>query len=560
MPSSSGSSSPPAQNAAHEPQPGRTGGVIAVLCLGLFMTLLDLTIVNIAIPDLVDGLGSSLDQVLWVLNAYSLLYAVLLITTGRLGDILGPRTMYLAGMTVFTLASAGSGLAQTTAMLIVFRALQGIGAAMLAPQTLAFITALLPPSRRAGAFAAIGGMSGLAVLAGPTLGGLIVTHWGWRWIFFINCPLGLLTITLCLVLVPDVRPGLRHRLDLGGVALLTAGLFGLVFGLIEGERYHWGRITGAISIPLLIGAGLAVLAVFGWREARRQSGEPLLPFDIFADRNFTLMSCVLGIMGFAMVGLYLPLTIYFQSALGLSAVAAGLAIAPQPLAMIVSSSIGGALSERIYGKLLLIPGLLLFAAGTAWVIVTAAADSSRWAFVPGLVVAGLGMGWVWVPVFSLATRDLQPRMAGVAAGVLDTVQELGSVLATAVIGAFLSSRLAVTLHEQSVAQSAGLPSGVRDRFVTGFSEGSSNGLQVGASNSAPLPAGTSPELAHRLAQLGHDVFAHAFVTAMKPVMLIPVALVLAGAGLAMGVRRPAPDQAPGLEGARAAAETGSAAD
>ena len=526
---------------ATEPVPAthRTGGVIAVLALGLFITLLDLTIVNIAIPDLVDGLGSSLDQVLWVLNAYSLLYAVLLITTGRLGDILGPKAMYLSGMVVFTAASAGSGLARTTAVLIAFRALQGIGAAMLAPQTLVFVTTLLPPNRRAGAFAAIGGISGLAVLAGPTLGGFIVTHWGWRYIFFVNLPLGLLTVALCLWLVPDVRPGVRHRLDLAGVGLLSAGLFGVVFGLIEGERYDWGTITGVLSIPLVIGAGLAVLACFGLRESRRQSREALLPFEVFRDRNFTLMSCVLGVMGFAMVGLYLPLTIYLQSVLGLSAIAAGLAIAPQPIAMIVSSMVGGALSDRVFGKYLLVLGLLLFGAGTAWVILSAQADSSHWVFAPGLVVAGLGMGWVWVPVFGLATRDLPPRLAGVAAGVLDTVQELGSVLATAVIGAVLSSRLAVTLHAEAVTRSAGLPRPVRDGFVAGFDSGGD--LQVGAGSAAHVPQGVPADLAQRLERLGHDVFAHGFATAMKPTMFIPVALILVAVALTSGVRRSSAD-------------------
>ncbi|MFI7588565.1 MFS transporter [Spongisporangium articulatum] len=522
----------PAAATPTSPPGARTGPVIAVLALGLFMTLLDLTIVNIAIPDLVDSLGSSLDQVLWVLNAYSLLYAVLLITTGRLGDLIGPKAMYLTGMAVFVAASAGSGFARTTAVLIACRALQGVGAAMLAPQTLVFITALLPPDKRAAGFAAIGGTSGLAVLAGPTLGGFIVTHLGWEWIFFVNLPIGLLTMALCVRLVPDVRPGIRHRLDLLGVLLLTAGLFGVVFGLIEGERYDWATITGALTIPEVIAAGVAVLVLFGVREARRQGGEPLLPFEVFRNRNFTLMAGVLAIMGFAMVGLYLPLTIYFQSVLGLSAVAAGLAIAPQPLAMMFSSMLGGALSDRIFGKYLLVPGLVLFGAGSAWVALAAHADSGRLVFVPGLVIAGLGMGWVWVPVFSLATRDLPPRLAGVSSGVLDTVQELGSVLATAVIGALLSSRLASSLHDEAVSRSAGLPDGVRSRFVAGFDQAGSSGLQVGAGSGSGGGTG-------RLAQLGHDVFAHGFVTAMRPTMLVPVALMALAAFLALAVRRPA---------------------
>ncbi|TMF91016.1 MAG: MFS transporter [Chloroflexi bacterium] len=205
---------------------------LAVLSLGLFMTLLDITIVNIAIPNLTESLGASLDQVLWVLNAYSLLYAVLLITSGRLGDVLGPRNVFAAGVALFTLASLGSGLAQTPGELILARAAQGLGAAILAPQGLPLMLELFPPDRRAGVFAIYGMLAGSAVVAGPTLGGLIVTHFGWRWIFFVNLPVGVLTLALALRFVPDLRSGRLHRFDIPGVLQATAGLLGVVFGLM----------------------------------------------------------------------------------------------------------------------------------------------------------------------------------------------------------------------------------------------------------------------------------------------------------------------------------------
>src|SRR5262249_44497015 len=181
--------------------------VLVVLALGLFMTLLDLTIVNIAIPSLVDGIHASLDQVLWVLNAYSLAYAVLLITSGRLGDVLGPRNLFVAGLVVFTAASAFSGLAQDPAMLIAGRAAQGVGAALLAPQSLAILLTLFPPERRGPIFAVYGILAGVAVVAGPTLGGLLVTGVGWRWIFFVNLPVGVVVVAAALLLIPDLRPG-----------------------------------------------------------------------------------------------------------------------------------------------------------------------------------------------------------------------------------------------------------------------------------------------------------------------------------------------------------------
>ncbi|MGS0686033.1 MFS transporter [Nakamurella sp. GG22] len=191
----------------HGNRPVRPTLVIAVFCLGLFMTLLDITIVNIAIPDLVTDLNATLETVLWVGSAYSLTYTVLLITAGRLGDIYGPRRLFLVGLTLFTMASLASGLSQTPGQLIAFRALQGVGAALLAPQGLPLITSTLPAEKRGPAFAAIGIMSGLGVLLGPTLGGLIVTSVGWRWIFFLNIPIGIAAIALAFVFMPDVRPG-----------------------------------------------------------------------------------------------------------------------------------------------------------------------------------------------------------------------------------------------------------------------------------------------------------------------------------------------------------------
>jgi EmrB/QacA subfamily drug resistance transporter len=341
--------------------------VLVLLCLGLFMTLLDITIVQIAIPSLSLGLHASLDQVLWVVNAYSLLYAVLLITAGRLGDIFGPRNLFAGGLGVFTLASALSGLAQSPEQLIAARALQGLGAAIAGPQGLPIMLSVFPPDKRGGVFATYGILGGLAVLAGPTLGGLLVTDLGWRWIFYVNIPVGAATIALAFLLVPDLRPGRSHRLDLGGVLLATLGLLGIVYGLIEGERYGWGSVIGPVTIPAIIVAGVLVLVAFLVQQALRQRGEPLLPFAVFKDRNFSLMIIVMACLGFALVGFYLPLTIYLQTVLGLSAIAAGLTIAPQPLAMMFTFGFAASLVGKVNGKWLLLPGLLVFTAGMGYI-------------------------------------------------------------------------------------------------------------------------------------------------------------------------------------------------
>lgn len=500
-----------------------------MFCLGLFMTLLDITIVNIAIPDLVTDLGASLETVLWVGSAYSLVYAVLLITAGRLGDIVGPKRMFLIGLSIFSAASLASGLAATSAQLVAFRAVQGLGAALLAPQGLPLITSILPRHRRGPAFAAIGIMSGLGVLLGPTLGGLLVTEFGWRSIFLLNVPVGAVTLGLTIATMPDVRPGRPHRLDLSGVGLLTGGLLAVVFGLIEGERYDWGTVAGFVSIPLLIGAGAALLLLFVIRQVRTRAAEPLLPLAVFADRTFTAMTLVLFFVGFAIVGLFLPLTIFYQSVLGLSAVAAGLVIGTQSVAMMITSGVVGGVSNspRVNLKLVLLVGLLLFAAGMAWIVVNARPDSSQWSFVPALVVAGVGLGAVWTPVFGLATRDLPPSRAGVAAGVLDTVQEFGSVLATAVLGAVLANHLADGVQEQAVRASAALPPEVRGPFVEQLTAAAAGGLQVGAGQAGGgIPAGAPAELAAQWRAAAEQAFAGGFVDAMRPAMAIPVVAIL----------------------------------
>lgn len=515
--------------------------ILAVIALGLFMSLLDLTVVNIAIPSILTDLHASLDQVLWVLNAYSLVYTVLLITSGRLGDIVGPRTLIVAGLAIFTAGSAASGLAHDPVQLILARAVQGAGAAAMSPQGLPIITSIFPPDRRGGAFAIFGVLGGLAVLAGPTLGGFLVTHAGWRWIFYINLPVGLAAIVLTLLLVPDVRPGRRHRLDLSGVLLASAGLFGLVFGLIEGQRYSWGTVWSWVTIPEIIGGGVLLLGAFLFIQARRQGGEPLLPFAVFSNRNFTLMTLVMAAMGFAMLGLFLPLTIYYQSVLGLSAVDAGLTIAAQPLAMMLSSGIAAGLIPRVGGKRLLVPGLVLFALGMAYIDWVAHADSGRWSFLPGLIAAGLGLGFVWTPLFSLATATLEPRLAGVASGVISTIQELGGVLASAVIGALLQNRLALALQTRAGEAAVHLPAADRRPFVRGFAGAAQHGFEVGRGETGGqlhLPAGMPASSVQHILAAAHWVFTHAFVDAMHPSMALPIAVVALAAGASLAVRQP----------------------
>src|SRR5438874_3921326 len=299
---------------------------LLVICLGFFMIMLDTTIVYVATPSILTSLQTSLDSVLWVFNGYLLAYAVLLITAGRLGDLFGPRNLFAAGLVVFTAASALCGLSADANQLIAWRVLQGIGGALIAPQSLAVLTSIFPRERMGAALGVWGAVIGVSTVAGPTLGGFIVTNFDWRWIFFVNVPIGIVALLCAFLIVPDVRPGRAHRFDVVGVVLSGLALLAIVYALIEGQHSDWGPIVGFVSIPLLLVVGFVLLALFVLWERRQD--EPLVPLRLFANRNYTLMNWTALAVAFAIQGIFLPLTIYLQSVLGMSALNAGLAVAP----------------------------------------------------------------------------------------------------------------------------------------------------------------------------------------------------------------------------------------
>ncbi|MGE5828673.1 MAG: DHA2 family efflux MFS transporter permease subunit, partial [Micromonosporaceae bacterium] len=439
--------------------------VLSVLCLGFFMNLLDTTIVNIAVPNLIDSLGATLDQALWVLNAYTLVYAVLLVTGGRLGDLFGQKRLFLAGLMLFTLASAACGFAQTPTQLILGRMVQGIGGALLTPQTLALLTMTFPADRRGAAYGVWGGVAGLATITGPTLGGWLVTNWSWRWIFYVNLPIGLITLIAAMVILPDLRLNRRHRLDWPGTALVSVGLFLLCFALIEGQPHRWGRVWGPITIPVVLIAGVGVLALFCVQQYAHRAREPLIPLEIFADRNFAVMSGVVAAISFGMLGLFFPLVIFLQAVLGLSALQAGLVLAPMSLASIASAPFAGRLADRYGGRGLLVTGLCIWALGMAFVLGAARILYDRRELIIGLIIAGLGLGMTFAPLQTIAMRNVAPRMAGAAAGMINMSRQLGAVIGSAAVGALLQSQLAGRLVDAARANANGLPQGFRSRFI-----------------------------------------------------------------------------------------------
>jgi EmrB/QacA subfamily drug resistance transporter len=519
--------------------------ILTALCLGFFMILLDTTIVNVAIPQMSLHLDAGLSDVLWILNAYILVYAVLLITAGRLGDLYGPKQLFLAGLVVFTAASAACGFAQNPTQMIIFRIVQGLGGALLTPQTLSTITMIFPPSKRGAAFGLWGAVAGVSTVAGPTLGGWLVTDYSWRWIFFVNVPVGIVTLVLAGVVMPNIRLNRRHRLDLGGVALSTASLFLITYGLIEGQSHDWGKVWGPITIPMVIGAGVVLLALFLYLQYLERNREPLVPFKLFADRNFSTMNFVVASIGFGMLGLFLPLTIYLQSVLGLTALQAGLTTAPMSLISMFVAPVAGRFADRVGGKWILFVGVTLFAGGMGILIDSAHVDSTRLHLLPGLIVAGFGLGMTFAPLQTIAMRDVEPRMAGAASGIINTTRQLGAVIGSAAVGALLQSQLSAKLGGDAQAQINGplkdvVPPSLHEQFVSGFKDAASAGLEVTGRPSVPdwvthLPG----QVQAQIGAASKVIFDNGFTNGMRLSLILPISVMgLAAVSVLLVRRRP----------------------
>ena len=512
--------------------------ILIVLVFGFFMILLDTTIVNIAIPSISTDLNASLDQILWVINGYILVYAVLLVTAGRLGDFFGQRNVFAIGVVVFTAASAACGLAQDPSQLIAFRVVQGSGGALMAPQILALITEVFPPERRGGAYGVWGGVGGIASVAGPTVGGLLVTDVSWRAIFYLNVPIGIAVLIATFIVVPDLRSGPPHRWDVVGVLLATLGLLAVTYGLIEGEPKNWGAVFGAVTIWELIGAGVVVAGIFLVWEYFHE--EPLVPLSLFRNRNFSAANFVAAAMQFGILGLFLPLVIFLQSVLGMSALRAGLTLVPMSVMAMLTAPNAGRLVDRIGGKYILMAGLLLCAAGMGLIVTVAGVDSHWYTFLPALIISGLGMGMVYAPMTQVAMQGVERQMSGAASGVLQTNQQLGAVIGSAAVGALLQSNLASALRSEAISRAAALPEQFRQQFINGFDNASANGLQVGAGQTgaaAHLPPGVPAQVVQQITQISHAVFNYGFVDAMKSTLYLPIGVLLVGAVATLLIQR-----------------------
>jgi EmrB/QacA subfamily drug resistance transporter len=501
--------------------------VLGVLCTGFFMTLIDTTAVNVALPALSAGLNASISELLWVINAYSLAFAALLITAGRLGDLYGQKRFFLAGLAVFTVASAACGLAQTPAQLIGFRAAQGVGSALLMPQTLALITVVFPADKRAAAFGVWGTVVGLATLTGPVLGGWLVTEFDWRWVFFVNLPVGVAALVASAILVPGIRLNRRHRLDLLGLFLSAGSLVLVTFGLIQGQYYHWGQVWGPITTWEVIGTGVVGLGLFAVVEWWRRSREPLIPFALFTDRNFAAMTVAMLAMGAALIGVFLPLALFLQPVMGLSALEAGLTLAPMSLISLVVAPFAGRLA-RHHAKWILLAGTLFFAAAVAALIPSLGPGMSRWNLAPTMILGGLGVGLTFAPLQTLAMRNVEPRMAGAAAGVINTARQLGGVLGSVTTGAILQVWLPVQMQAAATNQISrfpkALPRPAAAILVSAVRRIKGGDPGTGVGRAPIVPTGVPARYRGLVASLARAVFEDGLTDAVRITLQVPLAV------------------------------------
>ena len=517
---------------------------LGALCVGLFMIIVDGTIVNVAIPAIIHGLSASLNDIIWANSSYLLTFAVPLVVSGRLGDRYGPRRVFLAGQVIFTLASAVCGLATTPMMLIMARAVQGLGAAAMAPQTMAFVTRLFPPNRRGVPMGIWGTVVGIASIAGPVLGGFLVEALSWQWVFFVNVPVGVAGVVLTLTLVPDWQPRHSHHFDPLGIGLCCAGLLAVVLGLQEGQRYDWGTVAGPVTILRLIAAGVLILVAFVvWQRLNRT--EPLLPLRIFGYRNFSLSGVANIAVGFTTAGMFLPLIIYIQSVLGYSAISSGLITTPMALVSGIIAPFAGRLSDRISGRWIAAFGFCMLGLGIAMLAAGASSEASGTTMLLPFGICGIGVACIFSPLANLATHGLDPRLIGAGSGIFATARQGGGVIGSAAIGALLQSRLAVELPAHARASAMVLPPAYRRGFIAGVTRSGGSGFSANA-----VPLGTPAGIARQIRGLGGHAFDAAFTDAMKVTLILPIAVLAVGVLACLAMRRPAI----GDTGAPAAAE------
>jgi EmrB/QacA subfamily drug resistance transporter len=404
----------------------RTLWTFAITSIALFMVSLDNLVVSTAIPVIRTDLDASLESLSWTVNAYTLTFAVLLLTGAALGDRFGRRRMFAIGVGIFTAASVAAALAPNVEMLNIARAVQGLGGAIVMPLTLTILSAAVPPARRGLALGAWGAIGGLAIAFGPVVGGAVVEGFSWQWIFWLNVPIGILLVPLALSRLTETH-GPTGRLDLPGVGLVSAGMFGIVWGLIRGNEQGW------TSPEILAALGLGGLLVAGFVAWELRAPFPMLPMKLFRSAAFSLANLASLFMFFGMFGSIFLLTQFFQTVQGYSPLGSGLRILPWTLAPMFVAPFAGAMSDRVSPKRILSIGLALQAIALAWIAAVSTPTTPYGSLVVPFVLAGVGMALFFTPMANLVLSSVRREQEGQASGANNAIRELGGVFGVAAL-------------------------------------------------------------------------------------------------------------------------------
>lgn len=405
------------------------------LVIGFFMIMVDLTIVVVATPTISEKLNASVNSVIWVSSAYMLAYAVPILITGRLGDRFGSKRLYMTGLALFTVSSLWCGLTSSIEWLILARTVQGLGASLMTPQTMAIITRIFPAAARGKAMAAWGATAGIAMVVGPVLGGVLTDALGWEWIFIINVPIGVIGLVMAQMHVPSLSTH-PHKFDWIGVVLSGAGLFLLAFGIQQGHQEHWaGWIIGMIA------GGIALLVGFViWQALNKQ--EPLVPLFLFKDRNFSVSTTAITVMGSVGASFGFPLMLYAQAVRGDNPTQAALLLFPMAIMSFLLAAPVGKWTDRVHPRLIMGIGFVLSLIGSLVVWHELVPGAAIWKIALGQVILGTGNAFIWAPTAATATRNLPMHLAGAGAGVYNATRQVGSVVGSAAIAVLLDARIA----------------------------------------------------------------------------------------------------------------------
>ena len=469
---------------------------LAAMCFALFMIMLDNTVVNVALPSIQADLDTTIASLEWTINAYTLTFAVLLVTGGRLGDIFGRRRMFLFGVTVFAGSSAAIGLAPDQAWLVAGRAAQGVGAAFMMPATLSIITNAFPPEMRGKAIGTWAGVSGLALAIGPVVGGFLTEHVSWRAIFFLNLPVAVGAVAVTLFATHESRDeSVERRIDIPGVATLSIGLTALVLALIEGNSWGWGSRE---IVALLVTAGVG-LAAFVFTELR--SRVPMVDFSFFRSSTFVGANAVAFVISFAMLAVFFFVALYMQNILGYSALEAGVRFLPSTVLIIITAPIAGRLADRFGPQRLIVTGLLLIAV-SLFIETHITVHSGYELLLAAFMIMGVGIGLTMSPMSTAAMNAVETTKAGVASGILSMSRMVGGTFGVAAIGALFQ---AITRHDiDSKLAGLGIGDAQRESLVSA----------AGSSGVGDIAQQVDPEAARQIVTAVQDSFIHALATAM----------------------------------------------